>query len=163
MYKYKTWMKQFVDSNTALGDLATDINNDKEFPLKNTKSIIEDYLKRRNASTDVLDIFSKSWSLYEHYKQLYINPFIQIQEYLNKEVDVLLVMIDNNKLIGIFDEIENLEKYYLEDEEKFTDTWIYMLPLKNLNKYRSNLLDYEWIKTYSLHYGKIEDIIDVLI
>ncbi|UBH16579.1 YozE family protein [Macrococcus armenti] len=163
MYRYKTWMKQFIGSDTPLGDLAVDINNDKEFPKKNNKKYLENYLATCNASPEALDVFNKSWSLYENYNQLYINPYKQIQEYLNKNIDVLFVVIDDNKLIGIFDEINDLEKFYSEDEEQFINTYVYILPLKNVNNYSSKIIDYEWIEKFSDNHGNIEEIIDILI
>ena len=61
MQKFTTWIKNFKDAHSPFGDLARDINEDKNFPKSNSFKVLHSYLEGTYAE----DAFLLAW---EHYK-----------------------------------------------------------------------------------------------
>jgi len=64
---FKEWISYFKDVDRPIGDLASDIARDKEFPTENTKGTIRNYLSNKmsfSASDKVLEAFDNAWSYY---------------------------------------------------------------------------------------------------
>lgn len=62
---FKTWLDQFKNENTPIGDLSRDVNLDPEFPSTSTsKQEILGHLDRQGASPEAIQTFEKAWDLY---------------------------------------------------------------------------------------------------
>lgn len=64
---FKIWIHHFKDVDRPIGDLAKDIAGDKEFPSKNDRKLIRDYLEKKadyRAQEAVLETFDNAWSYY---------------------------------------------------------------------------------------------------
>ena len=65
---FKEWVLHFKDVDRPIGDLATDISKDPEFPIENNKELIRDYLSDKAQPAivlQVLETFDNAWSYYE--------------------------------------------------------------------------------------------------
>lgn len=63
------WLKFQKNKDTAIGDIARDIMQDKEFPKKANQSTQLKYLEEHEASDNAIDAFKKAWRHYEEYKK----------------------------------------------------------------------------------------------
>lgn len=64
---FKTWILHFKNVDRPIGDLATDIARDNEFPTENSKEVIRNYLKRKSSFSivsAVLETFDNAWDYY---------------------------------------------------------------------------------------------------
>lgn len=63
---FYTWMmKKHLRTRGPVGDLARDMQYDKEFPRDGNKEQIEFYLEMCSACSGCLDAFGKAWKKYE--------------------------------------------------------------------------------------------------
>lgn len=58
---FKTWIKDFEDSDSAVGDLARDIKMDKDFPVTKKFEKIARYLRNINACEGAMRTFGESF------------------------------------------------------------------------------------------------------
>lgn len=63
---FKDWILRHKEENSPLGDLATDISNDSNFPDTDSKEAIETYLNDCGASDNALNSFTAAWNYYSH-------------------------------------------------------------------------------------------------
>lgn len=70
MLSYYEFMQQFTDDDSALGDLAREIDCDETFPVKSKdcRKILNHILIHCNPMSNCLEIFYKSSALYAKYK-----------------------------------------------------------------------------------------------
>jgi uncharacterized protein YozE (UPF0346 family) len=61
---FRTWILHFVDVDLPIGDLASDIKNDPEFPRANKKEVILEYLRSRQAIPEAIQTFEDAWDYY---------------------------------------------------------------------------------------------------
>ncbi|MCI8940956.1 MAG: hypothetical protein HFH12_13370 [Dorea sp.] len=61
---FKEWLFNFIDTDTNLGDLATDVKRDKSFPDCSDKETLMEYIKRRTPNKFVHDTLSAAIDLY---------------------------------------------------------------------------------------------------
>ena len=61
---FKTWIKEFRGHDSAIGDLADDINRDKEFPSSKKFEKIAEYLISKRACSGAIDAFTKAFMQY---------------------------------------------------------------------------------------------------
>ncbi len=64
MISFRVWIRQFIDHNNAIGDLARDINDDSNFPKKNDYNTLLVYLKDHDACDDAIQTLKESWQQY---------------------------------------------------------------------------------------------------
>lgn len=65
---FKDWLvDRHLNKDTPFGDLADDVASDGEFPTKNTREAIRDYLERQHACTACLETFGRAWAAYRRY------------------------------------------------------------------------------------------------
>ena len=64
MKTFRVWIRQFDGDNTAFGDLADDIKDDRNFPKINDYDEILSYLKRKNACSACIDTVKTAWMQY---------------------------------------------------------------------------------------------------
>lgn len=71
MQGYKSFMlKMYKKEKNPLGDLAKDIEGDKDFPNRSdNKKEILNYLNYSGACDGALEAFEESWKAYESYKK----------------------------------------------------------------------------------------------
>lgn len=65
---FKTWILGFVDDISAIGDVASQINADPNFPETENYNMLIDYFDSMHASDNFLDAFESAWNLYESSK-----------------------------------------------------------------------------------------------
>lgn len=61
---FKEWLLNFVDTDTNLGDLATDVKRDKSFPDCSDKDTLMAYIKNRTPNEYVHNTLSAAIDLY---------------------------------------------------------------------------------------------------
>lgn len=61
---FKTWIKQFQGENTPIGDLADDIQRDKNFPATRDFEKMTTYLINHNACDDCIREFAEAYIEY---------------------------------------------------------------------------------------------------
>lgn len=61
---FKTWIKQFKGENSPLGDLADDIQRDKNFPATRDFEKMVNYLINHNACDDCIREFAGAYIEY---------------------------------------------------------------------------------------------------
>ena len=61
---FYAWMKQFRDEDTARGDLARDMKQDKNFPQPRKRASIREYLRIYHVPKDCLNTFEKCYQQY---------------------------------------------------------------------------------------------------
>lgn len=61
---FKEWLLNFVDTDTNLGDLATDIQKDNTFPNCSDKNTLMQYIKNRTHDTRIQNTMSAAIDLY---------------------------------------------------------------------------------------------------
>lgn len=61
---FKTWIKQFQGENTPIGDLADDIQRDKNFPATSDFEKMTTYLINHNACDDCIREFAGAYIEY---------------------------------------------------------------------------------------------------
>jgi uncharacterized protein YozE (UPF0346 family) len=64
---YKTWMLELLDYDNPVGDLARDIDQDINFPNTDDFDEVKNYLTRRGATYDVMQLLEETWSKYTTY------------------------------------------------------------------------------------------------
>ncbi|MEZ3506278.1 MAG: sterile alpha motif-like domain-containing protein [Lachnospiraceae bacterium] len=62
---FKEWLSNFVDSDTNLGDLATDVKKDSTFPDSSDKSTLMEYIESHTPNEVVHRTLSAAIDLYE--------------------------------------------------------------------------------------------------
>lgn len=69
---YKNWMKRnYAEKDSPEGDLARDVWSDESFPknrsckYKGWHDLIKSYLERRQACSEAISLFEKTWKEYE--------------------------------------------------------------------------------------------------
>lgn len=65
MITFYTWLKQFKDDDTPLGDLSRDVSDDPEFPRTKKYDIMVQYLKSKDVPNKVLTVLESSFSNYQ--------------------------------------------------------------------------------------------------
>lgn len=65
MITFYTWLKQFRDYDTPLGDLSRDVLDDPEFPRTKKYDIMVQYLKSKDVPNKVLTVLESSFSNYQ--------------------------------------------------------------------------------------------------
>ena len=61
---FKEWLFNFIDTDTNLGDLATDVKRDRSFPDCSDKETLMEYIKKRTPNKCVHDTLSAAIDLY---------------------------------------------------------------------------------------------------
>ena len=61
---FKEWLFNFIDTDTNLGDLATDVKRDKSFPDCSDKGTLMEYIRRRTPNKHVHNTLSAAIDLY---------------------------------------------------------------------------------------------------
>lgn len=69
---FKKFILHFSKVNLPIGDLANDIEGDKEFPDSNNYTELRNYLELHNACPQALDTFDNA---FEYYKKEYADQF----------------------------------------------------------------------------------------
>lgn len=63
---FYSWLLQFKDDNTAIGDLSRDVRRDREFPRRATSyRHLNDYLESKHACDAVMNVFENAFAQYE--------------------------------------------------------------------------------------------------
>lgn len=63
---FREWIiSKHINSDSPIGDLARDINEDPEFPNNINKNINKSYLDRKRACKGCLETFEKAWKEYK--------------------------------------------------------------------------------------------------
>lgn len=64
---FRAWLLRHVDEQSAIGDLARDVQSDYEWPEGESESLelYSDHLESMNASVRVLDILEDAWNQYD--------------------------------------------------------------------------------------------------
>lgn len=66
---FKSWIVKFKNENNKVGDLASDINEDVNFPITKSKNVVLRYFKYKlvsqTISEHVIEIIENIWGLYE--------------------------------------------------------------------------------------------------
>ena len=63
------YMMRFVKKDSPSGDLARDMNRDKDFPMSNDRDEIMNHLRSKGACYDCLNTFDRCYRLYELYER----------------------------------------------------------------------------------------------
>lgn len=66
---FKSWIGNFKDQNSPIGDLANDIVVDEAFPNSASYEEILEYLEDLDACDGAIKAFNDAWKLYEQQKQ----------------------------------------------------------------------------------------------
>lgn len=62
---FKTWiLKNYLNEDSPIGDLAGDIKTDKNFPDTNNYERVLNYLKSRSACRECVAVFKKAYQIY---------------------------------------------------------------------------------------------------
>ena len=70
---FKEWLLNFIDTDTNLGDLATDVKRDSTFPDSSDKEILMGYIRKRTPNKSVYDTLSATIDLYNAASEVYDN------------------------------------------------------------------------------------------
>lgn len=63
---FYSWLSQFKNDSTSVGDLARDVRFDKEFPChSDSRKYLRDYLESMGACDSTMSIFEEAFSHYE--------------------------------------------------------------------------------------------------
>ena len=63
---FYSWLSQFKNDSTSVGDLARDVRFDKEFPRhSNSRKYLRDYLESMGACDSTMSIFEEAFTHYE--------------------------------------------------------------------------------------------------
>lgn len=62
---FKTYMKQFINADTPLGDLARDIKSDRDFPSTKDRRTIKLHLVNAGAYHGAMAIFNVAYDMYK--------------------------------------------------------------------------------------------------
>ena len=63
---FYSWLLQFHDDDTAIGDLARDARSDADFPRRSISyRHLKDYLESKNASDAAMDVFTEAFVRYK--------------------------------------------------------------------------------------------------
>ncbi|TQR26865.1 hypothetical protein C7Y47_24065 [Lysinibacillus sphaericus] len=94
---FKQWLKQYVNDDSPIGDLARDNELDPYFPNTNSYNKMYDYLLSQNASYLCLQSFEKAWHLYKNggIKMSFKNWLVNSSDY--SKYGWLTVDIENDK------------------------------------------------------------------
>jgi len=65
MNDFLTWINQFKEDLTPIGDLARNMKDDKYFPKSKRHDIILEYLKLLNTSNDMICTFEEAFLKYQ--------------------------------------------------------------------------------------------------
>lgn len=63
---FENWIKTKKSENNAVGDLARDVSEDKNFPQTNKQSDVLYYLESVGACCEAIDTFKEAWGIYEN-------------------------------------------------------------------------------------------------
>lgn len=63
---FKKWLKQFVNEESPIGDLARDNEQDPTFPDSYSYKKISAHLEGQNASRLCMESFENAWQLYKN-------------------------------------------------------------------------------------------------
>lgn len=63
-WTFKTWLANFKKVDLPIGDLATDITKDKNFPDNDSFSEILEHLQSQTSDPDVIETFMLVWNFY---------------------------------------------------------------------------------------------------
>lgn len=61
---FKKWLFNFIDTDTNLGDLATDVKKDSTFPDSSDKEVLMEYIRKHTPNKCVHDTLSAAIDLY---------------------------------------------------------------------------------------------------
>ena len=63
---FYSWLLQFHDDDTVIGDLARDARSDADFPRRSISyRHLQDYLESKNASDAAMDVFTDAFARYK--------------------------------------------------------------------------------------------------
>ena len=63
---FKSWLvRRYANKNSIVGDFASDVKGDKNFPEVNDRATIHSYLIKVRACTQAINTFEKLWKRYE--------------------------------------------------------------------------------------------------
>jgi len=66
MIRYTTWIRQFKEKQTPIGDFARDVISDKSnYPRSNNYQDMLEYLENHNACYEAVDAFEETWYDYQ--------------------------------------------------------------------------------------------------
>lgn len=109
---FKTWIKQFRGENTRFGDLEADIQEDADFPLTHSYTVMDNHLRGMGASDACLDTFQEAFNEYD--KQLVLSKRDKKErlEELVERYEELLDDIENELDVNVsyYRNIHNLPK-----------------------------------------------------
>lgn len=63
-WTFKTWLANFKDVDLPIGDLATDILSDPDFPEYDSFGTIHEYICDKTSDSDVIETFVTAWNYY---------------------------------------------------------------------------------------------------
>ena len=120
MISYKTWIKNYENLNTPLGDLARDVVVDDNFPKSTSRKRILEYLTKSRAIDAAIEEFIKSWPQYKRDLEL----GYQMLEY----------GVEYNKLNILFSPTKATDDlvFYIKIDKANA-----VYPYKNLNDYKT--------------------------
>ena len=61
---FKQWLAQFKTNDTPLGDLARDVQDDRNFPLQGDEISFTMYLQEKKASKECMEVFGEAFERY---------------------------------------------------------------------------------------------------
>ncbi|WP_368900567.1 YozE family protein [Oceanobacillus oncorhynchi] len=67
---FKEWLMHFKNVDRPIGDLAKEIERDKDFPDTTSKEKILEHLESHNAMDAIIDIFEYVYAFYKEDKKL---------------------------------------------------------------------------------------------
>lgn len=63
---FYSWLLQFTEDDTDIGDLSRDVKRDSEFPRRSVSyKHLKDYLESKNACYDAIQAFEKAFTQYK--------------------------------------------------------------------------------------------------
>ena len=94
---FKQWLKQYVNEDSPIGDLARDNELDPYFPNTNSYNKMYDYLLSQNASYLCLQSIENAWQLYKNreIEMTFKNWLLNSSDY--SKYGYLAVDIENDK------------------------------------------------------------------
>lgn len=111
---FKTWIQQYINEESPIGDLARDNKLDPKFPDSNSYDTLYSYLLSQNASYLCLQSFEKAWKLYKNggIEMTFKNWLLNCSDY--GKYGWLTVEIENDKSFPDTNDYLEMSNYLVE-------------------------------------------------